>query len=223
MADADLDLAARTIVAAGFAQAGQRCTATSRIVVERSVRDELVDRVVAAAEALVLGPGVHGATTMGPVATDDQRETVMGFVERAVAEGADVRTGGRAPGNRLANGCFVEPTVLTGIRPDMEVWVQEIFGPVIAVVEVDGLDEAIAVVNDSPYGLAAGVFTRSLSSAHAFAERVDAGQVAINLPTSGWDVHMPFGGFKSSGSGEKEQGIEALAFYSRVKTVAMAA
>ncbi len=223
LADADLDVAARTIVAAGFAQAGQRCTATSRIVVERSVRDALVNRVVAAAKGLVLGPGIDGATTMGPVVTDDQRESVVGFIERAVADGADVRAGGDGPGEALAGGCFVQPTVLTGIRTDMEIWVEEVFGPVLTVVEVDGLDEAIAVVNASPYGLAAGVFTSSLASAHAFAERVDAGQVAINLPTSGWDVHMPFGGFKGSGSGEKEQGLEALAFYSRVKTVAMAA
>jgi aldehyde dehydrogenase (NAD+) len=102
----------------------------------------------------------------------------------------------------------------------MAVWREEIFGPVIAAIEVDSLSDAIEAVNDSPYGLAAGIYTSNLDAADRFARAVDAGQVAVNLPTSGWDVHMPFGGFKDSGSGHKEQGGEAVAFYSRVKTIA---
>ena len=119
------------------------------------------------------------------------------------------------------HGCYVAPTVLTDVDPAMEIWTEEVFGPVVALVAFDTLDEALDLVNASQFGLAAAIYTSDLSAAHAFAERADVGQVAVNLPTSGWDVHMPFGGFKSSGSGHKEQGPEGLDFYRRTKTVAL--
>jgi aldehyde dehydrogenase (NAD+) len=115
----------------------------------------------------------------------------------------------------------VQPTVLTGIEPTMDIWREVVFGPVVAVCMVDGLDEAVAAVNDSNYGLSAAVFPAGLRSAELFANRVNTGQVAVNLPISGWDVHQPFGGFGDSGSPFKEQGLEGLRFYTRVKTVAV--
>jgi acyl-CoA reductase-like NAD-dependent aldehyde dehydrogenase len=221
LADADLELAAATVAAASFGQGGQRCTATSRVIVEQSVAGELTRRLVDHAERMRLGPGLEPDTTMGPLVSDRHRDEVLGHLKRARGEGARVLTGGGAPSDpELSPGCYVQPTVLAGVAAQMAIWREEVFGPVIAVREVNGLKEAIAAANDSVYGLSAAVFTRSLSSAGRFAAEVDAGQVAINLPTSGWDVHQPFGGFRESGSAFKEQGLEGLRFYTRVKTVA---
>jgi alpha-ketoglutaric semialdehyde dehydrogenase len=222
LADADLDLAARTVAAAAFGQAGQRCTATSRLVVDDAVADELLERLVAAVGELRVGPGLDPATTMGPVVNQSQQEEVLAHLERAAGEGARVAVGGgRSENPDLAHGCFVQPTVLDGVTPEMAIWRDEVFGPVLAVRRVRGFEEAVAAVNDSVYGLSAAVFTRDVGLAHRFTELADAGQVSVNLPTSGWDVHHPFGGFGLSGSPFKEQGLEGLRFYTRVKTVAM--
>jgi alpha-ketoglutaric semialdehyde dehydrogenase len=222
LADADLDLAADTIAAAAFGQGGQRCTATSRVIVEHAVADQLVGRLVARAGRLRLGPGLAPETDVGPLVNGSQRDSVLAHIARAAAQGADVRSGGGAPtGEAYAHGCYVEPTVLAGVTRDMAIWSDEVFGPVVAVHAVGGIDEAIEATNDSAYGLSAAVFTDSLAAASRFMDEVDAGQVAVNLPTSGWDVHHPFGGFRDSGSPFKEQGLEALRFYTRVKTCAV--
>lgn len=222
--DADLDLAADTIAGAAFGQSGQRCTATSRVLVHRSVASELVDRVGRRALALRPGPATDDATTLGPVVSEDARTTMLSVVGRAVDEGAHLVTGGRELARPdLSNGWYLEPTVLTQVQPTNVVWSTELFGPVLAVTEFDTLDEAIELANDSDYGLSAAVFTTSLASAHAFATRVSTGQVSVNLPTSGWPAHLPFGGWKDSGSAHKEQGAQALDFYTRLKTVAVRA
>jgi aldehyde dehydrogenase (NAD+) len=224
LADADLDLAAATIANAAFAQAGQRCTATSRVVVDRAVAEELIAALVRYAEQLRLGSGLDEGTTMGPVVSRSHQAEVLDHLRRARADGAQVATGGDVPdGPAYGRGCWVAPTVLTGVSAEMSIWRDEVFGPAIAVRVVDGLDEAIDAVNDSVYGLSAAVFTTSLAAADAFERRANAGQVAVNLPTSGWDVHHPFGGFGDSGSAFKEQGLEGLRFYTRVKTVAVRA
>jgi acyl-CoA reductase-like NAD-dependent aldehyde dehydrogenase len=222
LADADLDRAADTVVAAGYAQAGQRCTATSRLIVERAVAGELVERLSRRVEGLVVGPGAEAATQVSPLVSRDQQESVAGFVERA-ASGASLVIGGAIPdAEPLRNGCYVEPTLLSGVDPGSEIWTDEVFGPVVAIVEVDSEAEALEVLNGSRYGLAAALYSGSAAAAQRFVAAADAGQIAINLPTSGWDVHMPFGGFKASGSGHKEQGVEGLHFYQRTKTVAAA-
>ena len=221
LADADLDLAAATIGASAFGQAGQRCTATSRVVADRAVAGPLLERLAALAGAVRLGPGLDPETTMGPLVSARQRDDVLEHFARARADGAaTIAGGGRPDAAALAGGCYVEATVFADVAPAMAIWREEVFGPAIAVAEVDGLDDAIAAVNDSPYGLSAAVFTRSLASAARFAADVETGQVSVNLPTSGWDVHHPFGGFRDSGSAFKEQGLEGLRFYTRVKTVA---
>jgi aldehyde dehydrogenase (NAD+) len=220
LADADLDLAAATIAAASFAQAGQRCTATSRVLVHRDVEQALVERLVAAARAHRLGEGTADGTTLGPLVSRRQQVSVLKYVQQAKDDGATVRCGGDAPAE-LAHGCFVSPAVVTGVGRDTALWREEVFGPVVAVSTFDDFDDAVAEVNDSPYGLSASIFTRDLSAAHRFIDEVDAGQVGVNLPTSGWDVHHPFGGFKESGSAFKEQGLDALRFYTRVKTAAV--
>ena len=206
LADADLDAAAATVVAAGYAQAGQRCTATSRVLVAEAVAAEFIVRLRQRVRDLVVGPGIDPATTMGPVVAHEQRDTILAFVQRAVDDGATVVSSGHeTPAGRLSRGSFVNPTVLTGVRSDMEIWREEVFGPVLAVAEVADLDSAVSAVNASRFGLAAAVFTRDLKAAMTFADGVQTGQVSVNLPTSGWDVHMPFGGYKRSGSASAER------------------
>jgi len=220
LVDADLERSVASIAGAAFAQAGQRCTATSRVLVQRDVLAEVRDGLVRAAEAHVLGPGLEPGVSMGPLVSPSQRDSVVGFVDRALRNGATRAT----PADRLPpseHGCFVAPTVLTDVTTSMEIWTEEVFGPVVALVAFDTLEDAIDLVNASQYGLAAAVYTADLDAAHTFAAGAEVGQVAVNLPTSGWDVHMPFGGFKTSGSGHKEQGVEGLDFYRKTKTVAV--
>jgi acyl-CoA reductase-like NAD-dependent aldehyde dehydrogenase len=222
LADADLAAAVTGIVAAAFGQAGQRCTATSRVLVDRAVHDDVVKLLVERLDLLRLGDGHDADTTMGPLINTGHRESVLGSVQAAQRQGARLVTGGRAPADEaLAHGCFVTPTVLAGVTPEMDIWRHEVFGPVVVVRPVDGLDDAIAAVNDSGFGLAAAVFTTGLAATHRFVDEVECGQVAVNTTTSGWDVHHPFGGFRDSGSPFKEQGDEALHFYTRVKAVAV--
>ena len=220
--DADPQLAAALAVAAGFGQTGQRCTATSRVVVERGVRDAFVEAFVAQAKRIRVGRGLDEGTDMGPVVDGSQLETVLRSVETGRREGAEVLFGGeRLSGPGYDRGFFVQPTILGNVAPTMTVAQEEIFGPVVAVLEADDVERAVEIVNSTRYGLSASVVTRSLAAAHAFARGVETGCVAVNLPTVGWDVHTPFGGFKDSGSAFKEHGIEGLQFYTRVKSVAM--
>jgi len=221
LAGADLSAAATAVVAASFGQAGQRCTATSRVLVDREVYDEFLAVLRERVGALRLGPGQAADTVVGPLVSRGHQDSVLGDIATAVHQGAKVELGGDAPAGDLAHGCYVNPTILAGVTTEMDVWRHEVFGPVIVVRPVDGLDDAIAAVNDSAYGLSAALFSDSVEAAFRFAEEVECGQIAINTTTSGWDVHHPFGGFKDSGSAFKEQGVEALSFYTRVKTVAI--
>ncbi|WP_210592460.1 aldehyde dehydrogenase [Streptomyces sp. GESEQ-35] len=222
LVDADLSAAAKAVAAAGFAQAGQRCTATSRVIVERSVYEEFTSLLLSEAAALRVGPGLAAGTTMGPLVSARQRDGVLSDVERAVKQGARVLVGGDQPRDEaLSHGCYVNPTVLGDVTAEMDIWYEEVFGPVVALLAVDSFDEAVAAVNDSDFGLAAAVFTQNLGAAYRFADEAECGQIAVNTTTSGWDVHHPFGGFRDSGSPFKEQGEEALRFYTRVKTVAV--
>jgi alpha-ketoglutaric semialdehyde dehydrogenase len=222
LADADLDLAAETILAASFGQTGQRCTATSRVIVDRAVASQLLPKLVEGATRTKLGPGLDPDSKIGPLVSRGHQAEVIEHIGRARSEGAEILAGGGAPAApELANGCYVEPTVIARVTREMSIWRDEVFGPAIAVIECDGVQEAVELVNDSVYGLSAAVFTNDIGAAAYFEEYVDTGQVSVNLPTSGWDVHHPFGGFLDSGSPFKEQGLEALRFYTRVKTVAV--
>lgn len=222
LADADPRLAAELAASAGFGQSGQRCTATSRVVVQAPIKEAFLEAFVDAARRITVGPGLEETTAMGPVVDESQLERVLRAVETGRREGAEVVYGGeRLRGERYDHGYFVAPTILDRVDPQMQVAQEEIFGPVVAVLQAQDVEEAIRIVNSTRYGLSAGVVTRSLAAAHAFARGVEVGCVAVNLPTVGWDVHVPFGGFKDSGSAFKEHGIEGLQFYTRVKSVAM--
>lgn len=222
LADADPKLVIEALLAGAYAQAGQRCTATSRVLVQATGYEELVERFAARAREIRVGPGLSETSQMGPLVAESRLDGVLASLESARGIGAEVLAGGRRlRDDGLGHGWFMGPTVVGEAEPRSELWRDELFAPVVAFTSVEDLDRAIEIVNSSAYGLSAAIFTRDLEASHRFADRVDVGCVSVNLPTAGWDVQMPFGGFKQSGSGFKEQGENALEFYSRVKTIAM--
>jgi acyl-CoA reductase-like NAD-dependent aldehyde dehydrogenase len=192
------------------------------VLVQESRFEELVARLAAHLRTIRVGPDLDEASQMGPLITQSRLESVLDVLGRARANGAEVAFGGeRSIGEHLRHGWFLQPTLLQDVGVSDDAWQTELFAPVLALMPVDTVDGAIELVNRSPYGLSASIFTRDLEEAHRFAAEVEVGCVALNLPTAGWDVHMPFGGFKDSGSSFKEHGVEALSFYTRTKTVAM--
>ncbi len=216
--DCDQDAALENVLGAIFENAGQICSAGSRLVIARSIHAAFVERLVARARAITLGHGLRDAG-MGPLNSEAHLRKVAGFVDRARGRGVQVRTGGQASADPDTGlGWFYAPTVLDNLAPSDEAVQQEIFGPVLAVQVFDDLDEAVALANGTPFALVAGIFTRDFSAAHRLARRIDAGQVYINEYFAG-GISVPFGGNRRSGFG-REKGLEALASYSRTKSVA---
>jgi aldehyde dehydrogenase (NAD+) len=218
LADADLDRAARAGALAVIRNSGQSCFATTRLVVDRRVHDRLVEKMTRHFEGLSVGPGLDDPD-VGPLISDEQRRKVLRYLDSAREEGARIVAGGGRPVGR-STGYFVEPTLLTGVRNDMTVAREEIFGPVQSVIAFDDVDEAIAIANDTPYGLSAGIFTSDVGAAHRIASQLAAGQVQVNRYI-GAGVEVPFGGYKHSGLG-REKGLEALRHYTQVKSVIVA-
>lgn len=219
LADADLGLAADMIANAAFAQSGQRCTATSRVIVEDAVHDEFVDLLRARVSGLALGsPG--GDVDLGPVVSTSHRRSVETHIAHATEDGATVDVQGDVVVEADERASYLVPRLVTDVTPGMRIWREEVFGPVLAIRRVADFGEAVAAVDDSDFGLAAALFTNDLTRAHQFAETVEAAQIGINVPTSGWDVHHAFGGFKDSGTADKEQAFDGLRFYTEVKTIA---
>jgi acyl-CoA reductase-like NAD-dependent aldehyde dehydrogenase len=217
LADADLDLAVESCVAAAFGSTGQRCTATSRAIVEKPAAAEFTERIVARAAALRVGRGDGPAVEMGPVVDEHRLAEVEGFVERALRQGAVIVAGGSRP-NDLASGHFYAATVVRA-RPEHEIAREEVFGPVLSVVEAEDFDGALAIANSVDYGLCASVFTRDIGRALAFVDRIQAGMIHVNRPGLGGFAHFPFGGLKHSSFGAREVGEDTLSFFTDLKSV----
>ena len=217
-ADADMDLTVRLVANAIFQNAGQTCSAGSRLLVERNARTTLVHRLAAHARSMRVGPGPDDPD-MGPIISRRQLETIERYVTIGRDEGAEVVAGGARPSALSGSGGFYfEPTLLDGVRPDMRVAQEEIFGPVLAIIEFDDLEDAAEIANRSQSGLLAGIWTRDIDKALALATRIKAGPGVRKTPGAGGDVELPFGGYKKSGYG-REKGLEALASYTQVKNV----
>jgi alpha-ketoglutaric semialdehyde dehydrogenase len=218
MADANLDAAVAGAVDGAFFQTGQRCTASSRLIVDAKVHDAFVEKAVAAMQALKVDHALKDGTQIGPVVDEKQLAQDEKYIDIARKEGATLAWGGERL-NRDTKGHYLSPALFTDTKDDMRINREEVFGPVASVIKVSGYDEALAVANDTPFGLSSGIYTTSLKYASDFRKKAQAGMVMVNLPTAGVDYHVPFGGRKGSSMGSREQGRYAAEFYTTVKTV----
>jgi len=220
MPDADLELAAAGIAQGAFGSTGQRCTATSLCVVHRDVAGRLVDAIVGRARAIRVGNGLEEGVGMGPLVDAKQLATVLGYIESGQREGARLVYGGRhLSEGEYARGCFVEPTVFTEVRPGQRIAEDEIFGPVLSVIEVGSLDEALRVTNGLRYGLTSSIYATDANAIMSFVDGIEAGMVHVNSPTVGGEAQIPFGGIKWSGVGGREMAEEGLEFFTELKSV----
>jgi len=216
LADADLELAAEQVARGAFLSAGQKCTATSRVIVEQRVLEEFGDRVAALARSWPVGDPLDETTKVGPLSSKSQLDTVSGYLDVAEREAARVLVGGGRPDG---GGYFVEPTVLADLPATSAVVREEIFGPVAALLPASSYEEAVALANDTPFGLTAALFTRDLGKALRFARDIRAGVVKVNQESAGLEFQAPFGGMRQSSSGSREQGKVARDFFTQWKTV----
>ncbi|MFB4328171.1 alpha-ketoglutaric semialdehyde dehydrogenase GucD [Paenibacillus sp. CR_12] len=219
-ADADLDLAVEATISGGLKSTGQKCTATSRVIVERKVYEAFKEKLLLQIREIRLGDGMSSESWMGPCANEGQLETVLNYIQKGLDEGAVLLTGGKradAPG--LEEGFYVQPTVFEGVASHMSIAREEIFGPVLALIAVDSLEEAIETANDSDFGLSASIYTQNVGAMLSFIRDMDAGLVRINAETAGVELQAPFGGMKMSSSHSREQGQAAIEFFTSIKTV----
>jgi acyl-CoA reductase-like NAD-dependent aldehyde dehydrogenase len=217
LADADMDTAVRCALDGAFFQTGQRCTASSRLIVEQSVHDKFVAGLKEAIQKQVVDDARKPGTTIGPVVDQNQLDQDLRYLEIGRQEGAKLVIGGERL-NRDKPGFYLAPALFTETRNDMRINREEIFGPVASVIAVKDYDEALAVANDTSFGLCSGIVTTSLKKAAHFRRNAETGMVMVNLPTAGVDYHVPFGGRKGSSYGPREQGRYAVEFYTQVKT-----
>jgi acyl-CoA reductase-like NAD-dependent aldehyde dehydrogenase len=222
MDDSDLDLAVAAALGGAFGGTGQKCTASSRLVVHEKIHDEFVDRLVASTSAMSVGHALHEGTQIGPVVSAGQLAENLRWVDIARQEGGDILCGGETV-NREHEGYYMTPCVVAGTKNDWSINREEMFAPIACVIKVGSYDEALHVVNDTHFGLTSGIITRSLAYATHFRRNANTGVVTINLPTAGTDYHVPFGGRGNSSYGPREQGGYAEEFYTIVKTSYIAA
>lgn len=218
--DADVDLAVEATAQGAFGSTGQRCTATSRAIVMEGIADEFVSKLAAKAAQVVPGEGVREGVSMGPSVDSSQMETVLRYIGIGQEEGAKLVTGGRRlQEGELGRGCFVEPTIFDHVKPTMRVAQEEIFGPVVSVIRVKDLDEALEVANGVEFGLSSSVYTNDVNRVFKFLDRIETGITHVNSPTMGGEAQLPFGGVKGTGVGPREQGRTAIEFFTELKTV----
>ncbi|MGM7724801.1 alpha-ketoglutaric semialdehyde dehydrogenase GucD [Metabacillus sp. Hm71] len=219
-ADADLDLAVEGTISGGFRSTGQKCTATSRVFVHTEVYDLFKEKLLQKVKEIKIGNGMEDTSWMGPCASENQLNTVLSYIEKGKAEGARLIYGGeRHTGNGCENGFYVQPTVFEDVTNGMVIAQEEIFGPVLALIKVDTIEEALAQANDIEFGLSASIYTKDIGAMMSFIIDIDAGLVRINAETAGVELQAPFGGMKQSSSHSREQGQAAIEFFTAIKTV----
>ena len=218
LSDADLELALDGVLWGAFGTTGQRCTATSRLLLQGDIHDEFVERLCYEARSLRLGDGLEAGVDVGPLIHEAARDKCERYIGIAEAEGATIATGGRRPADGgLVDGWFYEPTVLTGVEKGHRAAVEEIFGPVLSVIRFDTLEEAFDINNEVRYGLSSSIYTRDVNASFRAVEELDNGITYVNAPTIGAEAHLPFGGVKSTGNGHREGGWEVYEFYTETK------
>ncbi len=220
MDDADLNLAVEGILWSAYGTAGQRCTACSRVIVHRNVSRQLVDMLVPRIEQLRLGNGLDESVDVGPVINASQLTKIHSYCGIGKDEGAKLITGGYADREgELARGNFYRPTLFTNVRPDMRIGQEEIFGPVLSVIEVQSFDEAIAVNNNTKYGLSSAIYTQDINRVQRAMRDITTGILYINSGTTGAEIQFPFGGTRGTGNGHREAGIAGLDVFTEWKVV----
>jgi alpha-ketoglutaric semialdehyde dehydrogenase len=218
--DANLDLAIEGGLWGGFGTTGQRCTATSRIIVQKGIYGDFIERYVERAKVLKVGNGLDETVEMGPAINENQLKTDLSYVDIGKAEGARLKCGGnRLDKGEYQTGYFMEPTVFVDVDPKMRIAQEEIFGPVVSIIPCDDLDDAIEIANGIEYGLSSALYTKDVNRAFTAMRDLDAGITYINAPTIGAEVHLPFGGVKATGNGHREGGLGAIDFYSEWKSI----
>jgi acyl-CoA reductase-like NAD-dependent aldehyde dehydrogenase len=218
--DANLDLAIEGGLWGGFGTTGQRCTATSRIIVQKGIYAEFIERYVERAKALKVGNGLDETVEMGPAINENQLKTDLSYVDIGKAEGARLKCGGnRLDKGEYQNGYFMEPTVFVDVDRKMRIAQEEIFGPVVSIIACDDLEDAIEIANGIEYGLSSALYTKDVNKAFVAMRDLHAGITYINAPTIGAEVHLPFGGVKATGNGHREGGLGAIDFFSEWKSI----
>jgi acyl-CoA reductase-like NAD-dependent aldehyde dehydrogenase len=218
--DGDVDLAVTSVTGSAFGTTGQRCTATSRVIVHTAVQQAFTERLAAAAERLRLGDGLDPAVEMGPLVNMGRVKAVDEYTQVGKREGAKLVTGG-APLNQgeYEQGAFYKPTIFADVRPDMRIAREEVFGPFVSIIPVNSYEEAIQVANSTEYGLSTAIFTNDVRTAFRAIRDIESGLVYINAGTTGSEIHLPFGGMKSSGNGHRELGYKAVEEFSETKSI----
>ena len=216
MDDADMELAVRHAVSGAFGGTGQKCTASSRLIAHKSIYAEFAEKTAAAVQALKVGHALDAKTQIGPAVSAQQLQSNFNYMQTAKEEGAEIICGGGAP-NMPHAGYYMTPALLSGDNA-MKINREEMFAPIACLIAADSYEHALALANDTEYGLVSGIITRSLSCAAHFRRNAKTGCVMVNLPTAGTDYHVPFGGRKNSSFGAREQGRIAAEFYTAVKT-----
>lgn len=218
-ADADLDLAVDATISGGLRSTGQKCTATSRVIVQSEIYDEFKEKLIEKVKGLKVGNGLHKDTWMGPCSSESQLNTILAYIEKGREEATLLYGGNRLEGEGFEHGFYIQPTIFDNVKPHMTIAQEEIFGPVLALIKVDTFEEALHVANDVKYGLSASIFTRNIGNMLSFINDMDAGLVRVNSESAGVELQAPFGGMKQSSSHSREQGQAAIEFFTSIKTV----
>ena len=218
--DADLNYAADILINGAFFSTGQKCTACSRAIIERPIYEPLVKLLLEKTRSLKIGDGLTSGIQIGPAVDAHQLETDLEYVRVAKEEGAELLCGGRRlAGGEFDKGYFIEPTIFAGVTPQMRIAQEEVFGPVLGLMIADDFEQAMEIANGVRFGLSASIVSKDLTRVHEFIDRIEAGLITVNLPTAGVEYQLPFGGTKESSYGMREQGPQAIDFYSETRTV----